>query len=280
VARSLWTGSLSFGLVNVPVSLVTAVRDLDLHFHQLHEKDGAPIETKRWCSQEDVEVPYEEITHGYELEDGRQVIVSDLELAAIEPRKTRTIDIEQFVDLVDVDPIYFDHPYFLLPASSDDGATRAYRLLTEVMGRTERAALGRFVMRAREYLALVRAREGVLSLTTMLFADEIRPTKDIDAATQKAHKPTRRQLEVAVAVIEELSTDFEPERYKDEYRARLERVVKRKRKGETITAPDERDQPTPAPDIMDALERTLAELKDGGSGRWSDARRSQGAKRR
>jgi DNA end-binding protein Ku len=259
--RSLWTGSLSFGLVNVPVSVVTAVRDLDLHFHQLHEKDGAPIEVQRWCSKEDVEVPYEEITHGYELESGDQVVVSDLELAAIEPRKTRTIEIEEFIDLEDVDPIYFEHPYFLVPASSDDGATRAYRLLSEVMSRTERAALGRFVMRAREYLAIVRARDGALTLTTMLFADEIRPSKDVDAATQKAHKPTRRQLEVAVALIEELSCPFEPERYKDEYRARLKRVVDRKRKGKTITAPEQRDQPSPPSDLLDALERTLEEMK-------------------
>jgi DNA end-binding protein Ku len=272
MARSLWTGSLSFGLVNVPVSLVTGVRDLDLHFHQLHEKDGAPIEVKRFCSKEDVEVPYEEITHGYELEDGNQVIVSDLELAAIEPRKTRTIDIERFVDLEDVDPIYFDHPYFLIPASSDDGATRAYRLLSEVMSKTERAALGRFVMRAREYLALVRARDGALSLTTMLFADEVRSTKDVDAATQKSHKPTRKHLDAAVALIEALSSDFEPEKYNDEYRARLKRIVARKRKGETISAPETRDEPTPGSDLMDALERTLEEIKNGGSGRWSDAR--------
>ena len=177
MARSLWTGSLSFGLVNVPVALITAARDLDLHFTQIHEKDGAPIEIHRYCSEEDVEVPYEEITHGYDCEDGQQVIVTDLELEAVEPRETRTIDIEQFVDLDDVDPIYFDHPYFLVPASDDDGATRAYRLLSEVMSQTERAALGRFVMRAKEYLAIVRARDGVLTLTTMLFADEVRPTQ-------------------------------------------------------------------------------------------------------
>jgi DNA end-binding protein Ku len=151
VPRSLWTGSLSFGLVNVPVSILTAVRDRDLHFRQLHAKDGAPIEVQRWCPKENVEVPYEEIAHGYELEGGGQVIVSDLELQAIEPRRTRTIEIEQFVALSDVDPIYFDHPYFLVPASSGDGSARAYRLLVAVMSTTQRAALGRFVMRAREY---------------------------------------------------------------------------------------------------------------------------------
>jgi DNA end-binding protein Ku len=258
--RSLWTGSLSFGLVNVPVRLVSAVRDRDLHFRQLHEKDGAPIEVQRWCEKEDVEVPWEEITHGYELEDGRLVIVSDLELQAIEPRKTRTIDIDQFVDLADVDPIYFNHPYFLVPAAEDDGAKRAYRLLTEVMSQTERAALGTFVMRTKEYLALVRERGGALTLTTMLFADEVRPTKDVDAATGKAHKPTPKQLAAAVSVIEALATEWDPEKHKDRYRDRLRKIVERKRKGATIEAPEPREDPEPAPDLMEALERTLAEM--------------------
>jgi DNA end-binding protein Ku len=273
MARSMWTGSLSFGLVNVPVSLVTAVRDVDLHFRQLHEKDGAPIEVRRFCSQEDTEVPYEEITHGYELDDGGQVIVSDLELQAIEPRRTRTIDIERFVDLADVDPISFDHPYFLVPAADDDGALRAYRLLAEVMSETERAALGRFVMRAREYLALVRERDGALTVTTMRFADEVRDTKDVEAATQKAHQPTRKQLEAAVAVIEELTSEWEPDKHKDRYQARLKRVVDRKRKGETIKAPEVTEAPAAGVDLMEALEQTLAELKSGGDARWSSKRR-------
>ena len=261
--RTLWTGSLSFGLVNVPVNVVAATRDLDLHFTQLHEKDGAPIEVQRWCSKENVEIPYEEITHGYELDDGGQVIVSDLELQAIEPRKTRTIDIEQFVDLPDVDPVYFDHPYFLVPAGDDDGSHRAYRLLTEVMSQTDRAALGRFVMRAKEYLAIVRHRDGALTLTTMLFADEIRKTKGIDAGHQKSHKPAPKQLDAAVAVIEELSSDWDPDEYKDRYRARLKRVVDRKRKGETIKVPDDGGAPEVPSDLMEALERTLEELQAG-----------------
>jgi DNA end-binding protein Ku len=259
--RALWSGSLSFGLVNVPVVIVAAVRDLDLHFRQLHEKDGAPIEVQRWCSKENHEVPWEEITHGYELDDGDQVIVSDLELGAIEPRRTRTIEIEQFVDLAEVDPIYYEHPYFLLPASEDDGSTRAYRLLSEVMSQTDRAALGRFVMRAKEYLAIVRERDGALTLSTMLFADEVRPTKDVEDAHQKSHKPTKKQLDAATAVIEELSVDWEPERYEDRYRKRLEQVVARKRKGQTIKAPKAVEQPEAVPDLMEALERTLAEMK-------------------
>ena len=222
-------------------------------------------------------MPYEEITHAYETDDGDQVIVSDLELQAIEPRKTRTIDIEQFVDLSDDDPIYFDHPYFLVPASEDDGPARSYRLLTEVMAKTERAALGRVVMRAKEYLAIVRERGGALTLTTMLFADEVRDTKEIDQATQKAHKPTRKQLDSAVAVIEELSCEWEPGKHKDRYRARLKRVVDRKRKGETIKAPEAVQPPAAPEDLMAALERTLADIKDGGSGRWSDQREPQEA---
>jgi DNA end-binding protein Ku len=263
VPRSLWTGSLSFGLVNVPVSLVTAVRDVDLHFRQLHEKDAAPIDVQRWCSKEDIEVPFEEITRSYELDDGREVIVSDEELEAIEPRITRTIEIEQFVDLADVDPIYFDHPYFLVPAAPDEGSARAYQLLMDVMSSGERAALGRFVMRAKEYLAIIRVRDGALTLTTMLFADEVRPTEDIEAATEKSSQPSARELDLAAAVIEELSTEWKPEKHEDCYRARLQELVERKRNGQTVKLPSEAEQPPPVPDLMSALERTLQELKEG-----------------
>jgi DNA end-binding protein Ku len=131
--RSLWTGSLSFGLVNVPVAMYSGVRDVDLHFRQLHAKDAAPIDVQRWCPEDDAEVPYEEITHAYELGSGKQVMVSDEELEAARPERTRTIDIEQFVDVSEVDPVYFNHPYVLVPASEDDGATRADRLLVRVM---------------------------------------------------------------------------------------------------------------------------------------------------
>ena len=264
MARSLWSGSLSFGLVNVPVVMVSAMRDLDLHFRQLHEKDGAPIETQRWCSKEDVEVPYEEITHAFEFDDGSQVIISDEELEAIEPRRTRTIDIDQFVDLDEVDPVYFDHPYYLLPAGSDDGSTRAYRLLVDVMDRTERAAVGQFVMRTKEYLAIVRARDGALMLSTMLFADEVRSSNDVENAAQKSHKPSAQQLKAAVAVIEELSAEWEPGEWKDRYRRRLQDVVSRKRKGKTVKAPEPRETPSETPDLMAALEQTLAEMRGGG----------------
>jgi DNA end-binding protein Ku len=273
--RSLWTGSLSFGLVNVPVRLVTGARDLDLHFTQLHKKDGAPIEMQRWCSKEKTEVDWEDIAHSYELKKGRkgkkgkavEVMLTDEDLEAAEPRKTRTIDIERFVDLAEVDPIYFDHPYFLEPAAENDGATRAYQLLVAAMGESERAALGRFVMRTKEYLALIRVRDGVLALVTMRFADEVRSPKEVNAASGKKRKPTPSQLEQAIALIESMSVPWEHESYEDRHRARLRDIVRRKRKGETVKAPEAEKQPGAAPDLMAALERTLQEIRgrrDGG----------------
>jgi DNA end-binding protein Ku len=260
MARALWSGSLSFGLVNVPVQLVSAARDLDFHFRQLHEKDKAPIEQRRFCSEEDIEVGWEEIARSYELDSGKEVVVTDEELASVEPRKTRTIDIEAFVDLTDVDPIYFDHPYFLVPAGDSEGTLRAYRLLVEAMGRHDRVALGRFVMRTKEYLVAVRVRDGALALTTMLFHDEVRPTSGVPAGGKK---PAKRELDQALALIEALSTDWDPESYADCYRERLSKVIERKRKGQTIEAPQAEKQPSPVPDLMEALQRTLKNVRTG-----------------
>jgi len=264
--RALWSGSLSFGLVNVPVQLLSAARDLDYHFHQLHEKDKVRIEQRRFCSEEDVEVTWEEVAHSYD-DDGKQVVITDAELGSVEPRKARTIDIEAFVNLTDVDPIYFDHPYYLVPAGESEGTLRAYRLLVEVMDRSERVALGRFVMRTKEYLATVRVRDGALALTTMLFHDEVRSPKGIPTSGKKS---TRKALDNAVAVIEELSTDWKPEDYTDCYRERLRRVIDSKRKGRKIEAPQTEKQPKPVPDLMAALEKTLGKVRGGGSA--ADAR--------
>jgi DNA end-binding protein Ku len=264
MARSLWTGSISFGLVNVPVALYSAVRDLDVHFRQLHEKDGAPIDTRRFCSKEDREVAFDEIGHGYDLDDGRQVVLTDDELAAAAPRKTRTIDIEGFVDVADVDPIYFDHPYFLAPVGEAEGNLRAYQLLVEVMRSTDRAALGRFVMRTKEYLVLVRVRDDRLSLTTMRFHDEVRPAEDVDTG---GRKPAKAQLAAAKQLIEALSAEWDPGRYEDCYRERLLEVIERKRKGRRITVPkDDRGDEGPPPDIMAALKASLDRVRGGGGG--------------
>ncbi len=258
--RSLWTGSLSFGLVNVPVALFSGVSDQDLHFRQLHAKDHTPVETHRFCAEEDEEVPYDEIANGYETDDG-MVILTDAEVAAAAPHRSRTIDIEAFVDLEDVDPIYFDHPYVVMPSGEAEGIQRAYRLLVEVMGRTERAALGRVVMRTKEYLVLIRARQERLVLTTLLWHDEVRPTDAIPAPTKK-DKPAKKEVDAAVELIESFSCDWDPTRYEDSFQKRLREIVKRKAKGQTIEVPDDEDEkPTPVPDLMAALEQSLEEAK-------------------
>ena len=259
--RSLWTGSLGFGLVNVPVALFSGVRDTDLHFRQLHAKDHTPVEIHRYCAEEDVEVPYEEIANGYETDDDL-VILTDAELATAAPRKTRTIDIEAFVDVADVDPVYFDHPYVLVPAGDSEGTQRAYRLLVEVMERSERAALGRFVLRTKEYLVLIRAAGGRMKLTTLRFHDEVRPTKDVPTPT-KRDKPAKKEVDQAVALIEALACPWDPERYEDRFQKRLRKIVRDKGRGKTVEAPEPEKEPSPVPDLMAALEETLAGIKSG-----------------
>src|SRR4051794_27738605 len=265
--RALWSGSLSFGLVNVPVQLFSAVRDRDLHFTQLHEKDGSPIEVRRFCAEEDEEVAYEAIAHGYDLEGHGQVVLTDEELEAVAPSRTRTIEIDSFVEVDDVDPMHFDPPYFLAPAGDTEGTRRAYRLRLEAMGESDRAAIGRFVLRSKEYLVAIRVRDDRLSLTTMLFPDEIRDRKGIPTGGKK---PAKKQLDGAVALIEALAVEWDPEQYKDRYRKRLQDVIKRKRQGKTIRIPDEDEQPAPVVDLMAALERSLEKARGGGSRGGSD----------
>jgi DNA end-binding protein Ku len=260
--RAIWSGSLSFGLVNVPVALLSATRDVQVHFHQLDSQDNTPIEVRRYCSLEDIEVPYEEVVKGYEIEDDKYVMLTDEELAAASPEKTRTIDIEEFVEVEDVDPIFYDHPYFLVPTGGE-GAARAYVLLREVMDREGRAALGRFVLRNKEYLAAIRPRDGVLTLTTMVFADEIRPTDPVADLIADAKAP-KKEVDAAVELIEAMSTEWDPTRYEDHYRERLLKVIESKAAGATIEAPEEPEEaPAEVPDLMAALEATLAEAKSG-----------------
>src|SRR5918999_2560214 len=165
--RSIWSGAISFGLVNVPVKLYSAVSRKTVRFHQLHEKDGSRIQQKRFCAQEDEEVPWEEIVKGYEIGPDRYVTISPEELEAVEPKKTRTIDIEDFVDLEEIDPIFYDHPYYLAP---DTGAAKAYNLLVDAMEDSGKVAVARVVLRSKEHLVAIRPRDGALAMETMLFA--------------------------------------------------------------------------------------------------------------
>jgi DNA end-binding protein Ku len=254
--RTIWKGSLSFGLVNVPVGLYSGVKDTDVHFRQLHKSDHTPVETRRYCAEEGEEVPYEEIGHGYETDDGELIVLTDAELATAAPRKTRTIEIEAFADLDEIDPVYYDHPYVLLPEGESEGTQRAYRLLVEVMSRTERAALGRFVLRTKEYLVLVRARRDRHELTTMRFHDEVR-----DAPKAPGKRPAKKQLDNAVKLIDALAADWDPEAYEDTYEKRLKKIIRDKQKGKTVKPPEREDKPSPIEDLMAALERSLEEVK-------------------
>src|SRR4051794_11172072 len=263
MARPLWRGSLSFGLVNVPVALVPATRDLEVHFHQLHDKTHARLEVRRVCTEEDTEVDYDEIGHGYETDKGKQVILTDEELDAVQPEKTRTIDIEEFVDVCDIDPVFYDKPYFLVPDATGEGPARAYRLLVEAMSDEHRAAIGRFVLRTKERLAAIRVRDGLLQLTTMRFADEARDPTDLPLPDRRKHKLKKKEVDNAVALVEELAADFDPSQLEDRHRKRLLRIIQRKRKGETIKAPASPEAPKAVPDLLEALERSLEEVRAG-----------------
>ncbi len=261
MARGLWSGTLSFGLVAVPVRMVSAVRDRDIHFHEIDAQTGERIEIRRICEKDEEGVPWEQIGHGYEL-DGKQVILSSEELAAAAPERTRTIEIEQFVDLNAIDPAHFNHAYFLLADSESEGVIRAYRLLRDAMSSTAQVAIGRVVLRSKEYLVAVRERDGLLSLTTMLFADEIRDPASIPAVpSAPANAPRRGEINQAVAIIDAMTRDFDPTRYEDYHRKRLLKIIQAKRRTGEVKIPALEPEPDPVPDLMAALKESLARVK-------------------
>ena len=259
--RPIWSGSLSFGLVNVPVKLMSATRDLGVHFNQLHEKDKSRIEVRRVCTAENEEVPWEEVARGYELESGEVIMLTDEELDAADPKKTRTIDIEAFVDLEEIDPIFYDHPYYLVP-DSNEAAVRAYHLLRTVMERSGQVAIARFVLRTKEYLVAVRTRGDAITLTTMLFHDEVRSPDEV--GIDKLPKAKKAEVDQAVTLVKSLTRDFDPGNYEDEHRKRLLAIIDKKRKGQEIEIPDEPETPQAVPDLMAALEASIQRMKKGG----------------
>ena len=283
MARPLWSGSLSFGLVNVPVALFSAVRDMDVHFTQLHAPDVSAIETKRVCSADGQEVPWDQIAKGYELEDGRWVLLSDEDLAAAAPHKSQTIDVECFVRESEIDPVFYERAYVLSPR--DEAAARAYALLGEAMAKSGRVALGRFVMHAKEHLVSIRPRGAVLTLTTVRFAEEVRSRQEIAEAVAKAAEPSKEQVDNAAAIIAELEVAFDPSRYKDEHRSHLQRIIKRKQKGQKIVAPKEKVEPaepvaSSAPDLMGALQESLARIRGEAAVAGAGSTKKKSARRR
>jgi DNA end-binding protein Ku len=282
--RAIWSGSISFGLLNVPVKLYSAVSRKNVSFRELRESDGSRIRHKRVAEADGEEVPYEDIVKGYEISPEQYVVVTRDELEEIDPKRTRAIEIQDFVDLDDIDPIYFDHPYYLGP---DKGAEKAYALLVKAMGDAKKVAIARFVLRNREHLAAIRPADKVLTMATMRFADEVVAPEELgeDVVPQNGRKLDKREVEMAKQLIDSLTSDFDPSKYRDEYREELLALIDRKAQGKAVVEPvSEEPKPTKAPDLMAALEESLAAVRgeplaDGADGDGAPKRKRPAAKK-
>ncbi len=275
MARAIWSGSISFGLLNVPVKLYSAVARRSIALREIRESDSARIKHRRVAEGTDEEVPYEEIVKAFEVTPGRYVPIGKEEMAALAPERTRAIEVQDFVDLDQIDPIYFDSPYYLGPA---EGAERAYSLLAAAMAASGKVAIARFVFRNKEHLAAIRTSGGVLTLTTMRFADEVVPASELaEVLPDTAPKVAKKEREMAERLIESLSTEFEPSAYRDEHREQLLELIERKAEGKEIVAPaGEAPKATRAPDLMAALEESIAAVQ----GKPTKKRKPQAKKKR
>jgi DNA end-binding protein Ku len=257
--RSIWKGTLAFGLVSIPVKLYSATVDRDVRFHQLHAADHARIQQRRFCSAEDREVPYEEVVKGYEIAPERYVVIEAAELATLETGHAGAIEIEDFVRLQEIDPIYFDQPYLLAP---NTGGARPYRLLLEAMRTTGKIAIARVVLRSRQRLVAIRPRADVLVMATMRFGDELQRAGELEELQETDVNPTARELSVARKLVESIAEPFEISRYGDTYREALLALIDRKAGGEEVfPQPPPRSQPLQAPDLMSALQASLDEVR-------------------
>jgi DNA end-binding protein Ku len=259
MARAIWSGAISFGLVNVPVKLYSATSPKTVRFHQLSSKTGARIKQKRVDPTTGDEVPFEEIIKGYEITPDRYVTIAPEELDALDPKATRTVDIEEFVDLVDIDPIFYDHNYYLAPTA---GGAKAYKLLLDAMREAGKVGIGRVVLRSKQQLCALRPAGEALTLTTMLFGDEVLSPDRIDELDALGDaEASERELKMAQQLIASLSADFEPTKYRDEYRERVLELIERKAAGEEIAVQPQAEEPAAAPDLMAALEASLAAMR-------------------
>jgi len=265
MARAIWSGSISFGLLNVPVKLYSAVARRGISLREIRESDSARIRHRRVAEGTDEEVPYENIIKAFEITPDRYVPISKDELASLDPKKTRAIEVQDFVEIAEIDPIYFDSPYYLGPAA---GAERAYSLLAEALEKSGKVAIARFVFRNKEHLAAIRPGDGVLTLTTMRFADEVVPPGELeDVLPAEKPKVPKREIEMAEQLIDSLTTNFDPSAYRDEYREELLAMIERKAAGEEVVAAPEGEEreATKAPDLMAALEESIAAVQDKGA---------------
>ena len=252
--RPIWTGTISFGLVNVPVRMYSAISETDLRFHLMHEPDGGRIGYQKICKAEGEPVPDDEIVKAFEFEEDEFVVLTDEDFAAARTEGVKTIEISDFVPYEEIDPIYFEKTYFLGP---QEGAEKVYALLRDSMEQTGLAAIGKFVMRDRQHLGCLRIRNGTIVLEKMFFHDEVRP---LDEIAPEGAKVAKAELELATALIEQFTGSFEPEKYEDTYREALCDVIRAKRKGKTVTAaqPEAEEEPT---DLLAALRASVDAAK-------------------
>lgn len=280
--RAIWSGSISFGLVNVPVKLYSAVHPQGLSFHQFEEGTSARVRNKRVSEKTGKEVAYDDIVKGYEVKKGQYVMVEPDELAEFAPRATRTIDIEDFVSLDEIDPIYYDSTYYLAPEDSE-GARKAYALLLNAMEDQSKVAIGRLVMRNKQYLSAIRPLDGALAVSTMRFHDEVMSPKDIDQIPtgRSAPKAAPGEVKMAGQIIDSMSREFDPQRYEDTYRVQVLDFLKKKAAGEEIVVEEEPEEQSKVVDLMAALEASLEAAKKGGSrASSSSTKKSSGSTRK
>jgi len=265
MARAIWSGSVAFGLVNVPVGLYAATEDRTVHFNQFQEGTSDRIRYKRVNERTGREVGLDRIVRGHEVGDGDYVLLSDEELEAVEPGRSRTVDITDFVDLAEIDPIYYQKTYYLGPRSED--AARPYALLHRAMADTGKAGIATLVMHGKQYLATIRAAEpDVLVLETMFFADEVREAADVIEGLPSGETFRGRELTIAKQLVGSMTTGWDPANYRDTYRERVEDLIKRKQRGEEIiTEGGATPEDTNASDLMDALRRSAEEMRGRGS---------------
>ena len=253
--RAIWSGSISFGLVNAPVKMYSAIDEHDLELHLLHEKDGSPIGYRKVCKKEGEEVPADEIVKAYEGSDGKLVYLTDADFRAAEEESYRTIEILDFVPHDEIDPIVFQRTYYLGPA---EGAEKVYALLVKAMEASELSAVARYVFRDRQQLGALRVREGIITLENMYFADEIRPTDEI--VPGRRPRVDKKELEMAGTLIERFTSSFDHSKYEDEYQAKLRAVVRRKLKGQEVHAPAAKEREAPS-DLLEALRASVDSAK-------------------
>jgi DNA end-binding protein Ku len=280
MARAIWSGSISFGLLNVPVKLYSAVARRGISLREIRESDSARIKHRRVAEGTDEEVPYDKIIKAFEISKDRYVPITKDEMASLDPEKSRAIEVQDFVEIAEIDPIYFDSPYYLGPA---EGAEKAYSLLAQAMEESGKVAIARFVFRSKERLAAIRPGDGVLTLTTMRFADEVVPPSDLDDVLPSGKaKVAKREVEMAEQLIDSLTRSFDPTAYRDEYREELLAMIERKAAGEEVVAAPEGEEreATKAPDLMAALEQSIAEVQGKREGKAAKKKKPATKKQR